>query len=60
MKKKIKEIILEAYQALVNEYSNPSFFLKRLINELLTNKRINYIFNNKINNKINYLTINYK
>ena len=39
--KEDKEVILEAYQALISKCSNPSFFLKSLINELLTNKKVN-------------------
>jgi len=43
--KEDKEVILEAYQALSTECSNKSFFLKSLINELLTNKKKNKICN---------------
>ena len=39
--KEDKEVILEAYQALSNECNNHSFFIKSLINELLTNKKNN-------------------
>jgi hypothetical protein len=39
--KEDKEVILEAYQALISKCSNPSFFIKSLINELLTNKKVN-------------------
>ena len=46
--KKDKQLILEAYQALSLECSNPSFFLKSLINELLTNKTKNKQSNKEI------------